>query len=138
MYPRLEIDMKKLKSNVNNVLEVAEKNNIEIVGVVKAVNGIREIVEVLIECGIKTIASSRLSQLRLIKEINPNINTYDLRIPMISEVDELVECADISLNSNLEILEKLNEAAKNQNKKHNVILMLECGDLREGILIAII
>lgn len=133
MYPRLEIDMKKLKSNVNNVLEVAEKNNIEIVGVVKSVNGIREIVEVLIECGIKTIASSRLSQLRLIKEINPNINTYDLRIPMISEVDELVECADISLNSNLEVLEKLNEAAKNQNKKHNVILMLECGDLREGI-----
>ena len=43
-----------------------------------------------------------------VKEINPNILTYDLRIPMLSEVDELVSCADISLNSSLEILKELN------------------------------
>lgn len=133
MYPELEIDIKKLKNNVKDVLRIANENNVEIVGVVKAVNGIREIVEALIDCGIKTIASSRLPQLKLVKEINPDILTYDLRIPMLSELDELVQCTDISLNSNLVVLEKLNEAAKNHNKIHNVILMLECGDLREGI-----
>ena len=75
----------------------------------------------------------RLSQLKRVKEINPNILTYDLRIPMLSEVDELVSCADISLNSSLEILKELNRAASEQNKIHNVIIMTECGDLREGI-----
>ena len=132
-YPKFIIDKKKLKNNAKNALEMCNNLGIEAVGVVKAVNGLDKVIEILIEAGFKTLASSRLSQLKKIKEINPNILTYDLRIPMLSEVDELVSCADISLNSSLEVLKELNRVASEQNKVHSVIIMTECGDLREGI-----
>ena len=132
-YPKFIIDKKKLKNNAKNALEMCNNSGIEAVGVVKAVNGLDKVIEILIEAGFKTLASSRLSQLKKIKEINPNILTYDLRIPMLSEVDELVSCADISLNSSLEVLKELNRVASEQNKVHSVIIMTECGDLREGI-----
>lgn len=132
-YPKFIIDKKKLKNNAMNALKMCNNLGIEAVGVVKAVNGLDKVIEILIEAGFKTLASSRLSQLKKIKEINPNILTYDLRIPMLSEVDELVSCADISLNSSLEVLKELNRVASEQNKVHGVIIMTECGDLREGI-----
>ena len=132
-YPKFVIDKKKLKLNAKNVLDMCNDIGIEVVGVIKGINGLEEIIKTLIDAGFKTLASSRLSQLKRVKEINPNILTYDLRIPMLSEVDELVSCADVSLNSSLEILKELNRAASEQNKIHNVIIMTECGDLREGI-----
>jgi len=119
-YPKFIIDKKKLKNNAMNALKMCNNLGIEAVGVVKAVNGLDKVIEILIEAGFKTLASSRLSQLKKIKEINPNILTYDLRIPMLSEVDELVSCADISLNSSLEVLKELNRVASEQNKVHGV------------------
>ena len=132
-YPKFVIDSKKLKANAEHVLKMCGQNNIEVVGVVKSVNGLDGVVKILIEAGFKTLASSRLSQLRKIKEINSDILTYDLRIPMLSEVNEVVAYADISLNSSLEVLKELNRSAKQQNKIHKVIIMCEQGDLREGI-----
>lgn len=132
-YPKFIIDKKKLKNNAKNVLDMCNKLGIEVVGVVKGINGLEGVIKILIDAGFKTLASSRLSQLRKIKEISPGILTYGLRIPMLSEVDELVSCADISLNSSVEVLRELNRAAFQQHKRHNVIIMVECGDLREGI-----
>lgn len=133
VYPKVVIEKKKLLENASNIIKMCGQNNIEVVGVVKGVNGLEGIIEILIEAGFKTLASSRLSQLKKIKEINPSIKTYALRIPMLSEISELVECADISLNSSIEVLRQLNNSAKKLNKVHNVIIMAECGDLREGI-----
>lgn len=132
-YPKLVIDKKKLKNNAKNILEMCKKSGIEVAGVIKGVNGLDGIVETLMDAGYKTLASSRLSQLKRVKELNPNIATLDLRIPMLSELDELVACADISLNSSLAVLKELNRVAKQQGKIHKVIIMTECGDLREGI-----
>lgn len=51
---------------------------------------------------------------------------------MISQVDEVVKYADISLNSELETIIALNDAASKVNKVHQIILMIDLGDLREG------
>ena len=51
---------------------------------------------------------------------------------MISEAADIVEVADISLNSSVEVLKELNKQAGIQDKKHQVILMADLGDLREG------
>ena len=55
-----------------------------------------------------------------------------IRIPMLSEVKEVVRIADISLNSEMEVVKALNEEAGRQGKRHKVILMADLGDLREG------
>lgn len=53
---------------------------------------------------------------------------------MESNVEDVIEYSDISLNSELVTILKLNKAAKNKNKIHNIILMIDLGDLREGML----
>ena len=55
-----------------------------------------------------------------------------IRIPMLSEVKDVVRLADISLNSEFEVIKALNEEARRQGKLHKVILMADLGDLREG------
>jgi len=64
-----------------------------------------------------------------------NIPKILLRIPMKSEVEEVVKYADISFNSEYETLEKLNEIAKKNNKVHKVVIMVDLGDLREGYFV---
>lgn len=56
-----------------------------------------------------------------------------LRLPMASEIEEVVKYVDISFNSEMATLEMLNEEAAKQGKVHKVVLMIDVGDLREGI-----
>ena len=45
-----------------------------------------------------------------------------------------MELADISFNTELETIKLLAQEAKKQNKIHKVIVMIELGELREGVL----
>jgi predicted amino acid racemase len=55
-----------------------------------------------------------------------------LRIPMLSQVDEIVENVDISLNSEYEVIKALSDKALEKGKVHKIVLMVDLGDLREG------
>jgi predicted amino acid racemase len=48
-------------------------------------------------------------------------------------VDEVVESVAVSLNSELAVLEALSSAAQQYGKVHDIVLMVDLGDLREGI-----
>ena len=52
---------------------------------------------------------------------------------MLSQVARVVEVADVSLNTEAVVLAALDQAAARQNRAHAVVLMIELGDLREGI-----
>lgn len=99
----------------------------------KAVSALPEIVRVYEESGVKFIATSRVSQLRIMREAGLTKKPLMLiRIPMLSELPDVVELSDISLQSDITVLRALNEEAKRQNKIHEVILMMDLGDLREA------
>ena len=57
-----------------------------------------------------------------------------VRIPMFSEIKELVQFVSVSLNSELETLNMIEKECELQGKKHKVILMIDLGDLREGVV----
>lgn len=57
-----------------------------------------------------------------------------LRIPLLSEVESVVRYSDLSLNSELIVIQKLSVFALMNNTVHKIILMVELGDLREGIM----
>lgn len=130
--PRLIIDREKLKDNIQTMMKVCEKNGVEVSGVVKGTNGIPEIIKIFIQSGMKHLASSRLSQLETIKKCDSTIHTLALRIPMLSELEELIKVADCSLHSELETLKALNQVCQYENTHHEVVLMNDLGDLREG------
>ncbi len=131
MYPRLIIDLDKLKENCLKMIELCNSQNIDIImPVVKVAAGDQRIAKVFVDSGFQYLGDSRIQNLKKFKDFS--IKKFLVRIPMLSEVDEVVKYSDISLNSEFAVISALNEAAKAQNKHHEVIIMFDLGDLREG------
>lgn len=134
MYPRLLIDTEKAAQNARLIRSICLSSGVEPVAVVKGFNGLWPLTEAMIAAGYKRIGSSRIPQLRAVKESGAKVETMALRIPMLSELEELVRWCDISLASEPDILYALDREAAAQKKIHKVILMRDVGDLREGII----
>ena len=131
-YPQLVIATKNLQHNFNCLKEMCRPYGIRITAVTKGFTSVPEACQALWECHPRAIATSRIDQVKKIKEYDPSITTELLRIPALSECDLVVKYADISLNSELAVLQRLNEEALKQGKIHRVILMKDIGDRREG------
>ncbi len=131
MYPKFIIDTKKLAHNVHLLKSTCNDKGIDLAVVTKGFSCIPEVSEVIANCGVKYLADSRIENLKGIKGIKTE--KMLLRLPMISQVDEVVKYSDISLNSELSTINALNEAARKQDKTHKIVLMIDVGDLREGI-----
>lgn len=131
-YPRLVVNIRHFRENVEAVIRRCALCNVEITGVTKGVNGIHEITKAYIDGGVKSIGTSRLEQFEGIKEENPQLSLMLIRTPMLSEIRDVVRLTDVSLNTEIEVIKALNEEAARQNKIHGVILMTDVGDLREG------
>ena len=130
-FPQLVIDLKKLENNINQIKERCSKYNVNIAGVIKGCTGFYEVAKKFDESGVSFIASSRLEQLSpLTNEVK--VPLMLIRVPMLSEVSDVVRITDISLNSEIEVLKALDTEAGKQGKVHKVILMKDLGDLREG------
>ena len=109
------------------------QKGISLMGVTKAVLGEPSIAKAMIQGGVKFIADSRIENIQKMKSAGISIQFVLLRTPL-SQAESIVKNADISLNTEIETLKKLSYHAKGQNKIHQVIIMVELGDLREGIL----
>lgn len=131
-YPRVEINLQYLKENVAAVTSRCAEYGIDVAGVIKGTTGIPECAKMFQEGGVKLIASSRLEQIEDAKDFGIDLPYLLLRVPMMSELSEVIRLCDISLNSEVKVLKALNEEAAKQNKVHKVILMADLGDLREG------
>ena len=81
-----------------------------------------------------SIGDSRLSSLEVIRSLRPDIQTMYIKPVPQNLVSSIVQLADISLISSLRTLELLNDAAGLIGRTHKVIVMIELGELREGIV----
>ena len=81
-----------------------------------------------------SIGDSHLSGLKAVKEINSRIQTLYIKPPALAYVKDVVKYADISLNTAINTIKALNEEAKKLGKIHKIIIMIEMGELREGVL----
>ncbi|XMB85985.1 alanine/ornithine racemase family PLP-dependent enzyme [Mycoplasmatota bacterium WC44] len=130
MYPRLVVDLKKIKHNTEIIVNKYRDKNISIMGVTKVFCAIQEVVDAMIDGGIDFIADSRIQNL---KKVKTNLPKVLLRCPMLSEVEEVVKYADIVLISELVTIKRINTEASKLNKNIKLILMFDMGDLREGL-----
>ncbi len=102
--------------------------------VTKVLCGHADTLRVLQKIGVRSMGDSRMDNLQSIERIIPDFESWYLRLPHLSAIPRIVALSDVSLNSEIEIIEAINEEAKRQNKTHRIIIMIELGDLREGIL----
>ncbi len=131
MYPRLLIDLNKIKNNVKVMRQLTERGNVELGIVTKSFTADRRIVEAIVAQGVDFLADARIDNIASYADLGTP--TLLLRIPQPCELEKVIRYADISLNSEISTIRRMNEEAKKQNKNHKVVLMIDLGDLREGI-----
>ena len=137
MYPRLLVDLNKLKSNLDAVAEITkEQGGCSLMIVTKGLCADPEMAKLVANHpAVDYMADSRVMNIRTYaEEARKNGKmTVLLRIPMHAEVADVVKYVDLSFNSELSTIRLLNEEAGKIGVKHNVLLMIDLGDLREGI-----
>ncbi|MDD3171019.1 MAG: ornithine racemase Orr [Bacilli bacterium] len=132
MYPNIEINLRKLSKNARFVLEACQNNGINFpFAVVKVFAGDLPCTKTIIDAGYHYLADSRIEN--LIKYTDLNVKKVLLRISMPSDIENVIRYSDLSLESEIITIEALNIEARAQKKIHDIILMLDLGDLREGI-----
>ncbi len=131
--PRIEITLSKIRHNARILCELYGQQGISLMGVSKAVLGEPLIAEAMIQGGVKFIADSRLENIQRMRIARVSA-TFVLLRTALSQAESVVEDVDISLNTEIETIKELEYYAKMHNKIHQIILMVEMGDLREGIL----
>ncbi len=132
--PRIEIDLGKIEHNICRLKEIYGSRGVGISAVTKVVCGNPEIAEVLVRSGIGILADSRIVNIRRMRDAGVAARFMLLRTPFLSQVEAVVRYADISLNSDLTVIRGLSRSALSQHLDHQIILMVELGDLREGLM----
>ena len=129
--PVLEVNLGKIKYNARKIKNFCEKSNIEICAITKGFCAELPIVEAFIEGGLSFLGDSRIQNIIKVKKKFPHVKYMMIRIPKISEAEEVITYADISLQSQLEVIEVYSQKAISMGKVHNIILMIDVGDLEK-------
>ncbi len=130
----LEIDLGKIEENSRRIVEKCLKTGITVLGVTKGFSAAPRIVAAMIRGGVTELADSRLENISSLRTKGFDQKMTLLRIPRLSTVKNVVRFADYSVNSEYEVIKALSDAAAAGGRKHGVVLMVDVGDLREGVL----
>jgi len=131
---RVIINLDALEHNVAVVSGWMKRQGASWTVVTKVLCGHTDALTALQLLGVRSMGDSRLDNLRAIERIIPDFEAWYLRGPSLSSIEETVRLADVSLNSEIKVIEALNEVSGRLGKIHRIIIMIELGDLREGIL----
>ena len=131
--PRLEIFPARIEENARAIISLCHSHGIQVAGVTKVVCAHPAVVNALVNAGVDMLADSRIENLKSIREFGITLPLMLLRIPAQDRIKEVVKWSDISLNSSFETIKLLSVESQRQKNRHKVILMVDLGDLREGV-----
>lgn len=137
--PRLEIDLNKIYHNAHELVTRLAERGISVTGVTKATLGSMEMANALLRAGVMVLGDSRIENIKAMRLASNEVLIKDavtilIRSPMLSQAAQVVMYADMSCNTEIEVIKKLSVEARKQGRTHQLLLMVELGDLREGIL----
>ena len=96
--------------------------------------GAPEIANAWLRAGVIGLGDSRVENIKTMRGAQMGASMTIIRTPMLSQLDQVVELTNVSFNTEIKVIRKLSETAKRLNRIHAIILMVELGDLREGIM----
>ncbi|MBX2981793.1 MAG: alanine/ornithine racemase family PLP-dependent enzyme [Flavobacteriales bacterium] len=130
----LELYRDKLKHNHRFLSKLFTENNIEWGIVTKLLCGNETFLREVVALGEKEFHDTRISNLKMVKKLAPDSQTVYIKPPAKRSITNLVRFADVSFNSDLHTIQALSAEAVKQGRTHKVIIMVEMGDLREGVM----
>ncbi len=132
--PRIEIDLRKIRHNTRTIVARLKGRGIRVSAVTKAVCGNPAIARAMLVGGAAGLAEARLSNATRLRAAGITCPITLIRTPMLSQVGDVVSVCETSYNTELSVIAALAAAALRQNTVHGIILMVEMGDRREGIM----
>ncbi len=130
----ITLDANKLRDNYNYLNNLFKQNNIQWSIVSKLLCGNSDYLKVLLSYDPGQLCDSRVSNLKMIKKLSPGIETAYIKPPPRRSIKSIVKYADISYNTEFQTIKLLSEEAGRQNKLHKIVIMIEMGELREGVM----
>jgi ornithine racemase len=135
----LSIDLAVIEANARSIADRLRPLGVSVAGVTKGVCGDPEVARAMLAGGCAQIADSRLENLGRLKEERlaldgPLPELWLLRAPPPDEAEAAVGVADVSLATDASAIRALSAAAAGSGLTHGIVLMVELGDLREGLM----
>jgi predicted amino acid racemase len=131
---KLVADCGKITENAKAIVELCGTRGVKVASVTKCVCGEPGIARAILAGGVDGRAESRLHNIRRLREAGIDAHITLMRMPLPEEADEVVRLADCSFNSEEAALRALSAAAQRQGATHQVVIMVENGDRREGVM----
>lgn len=132
--PRLEIDLQKIRHNTKEIVNLCHEKGIDVIGVTKGVSGSPEIAKAMLSAGACGLADARIRNVHKLRKAGITAPIMMLRLPRISSIDDVIRLTDISMNSEFSMIKSLTAHSVKTGLAHGIILMIDVGDLREGVL----
>ncbi len=132
--PRVEIDLGKIQANARCLVRRLGARGLSVTGVTKAVCGHPDIADAMLDGGVAGLADTRIRNVVRMRTAGIICPISMIRAPLVSEKEDVIQYCDASYNTEMDTILKLGAAAKQQGTSHDVILMVEMGDMREGVL----
>ena len=133
MAASITIDLQKLTENASRMVSACATRGVDMLGVTKLTCGMPQVAQALLDGGVSQLGDSRLENIRRLQRNGIDCPLMLVRIPALSEVNEIVQTVAVSLNSELLLINALSNAAIDHKRVHDIIIMVELGDRREGV-----
>ena len=127
---RIKVNLSKIQYNAKVLQTLLERRQIHFTPVVKCVAGDERIVSTIKSLGITHFAESRIDNIERLRDLNI---TFTLLRPT-TEFETMVSTVKLSIQTELDTIKQLNVIAKRMNVKHQIMLMVDWKDGREGVL----
>ncbi len=131
--PQVFIDLARIEHNARTVVEKCRRSGITPFGVTKGACGMPQVARAMLRGGVAGLAESRFENIRRLRDAGLDCPIMLLRSPPLNRIEELVRTVDISLQSELHVMREISRVAERLGRVHDVILMIDLGDLREGV-----
>ncbi|MBT8169603.1 alanine/ornithine racemase family PLP-dependent enzyme [Phaeobacter gallaeciensis] len=132
--PRIEVHLNKIHHNAQTIVGRLKTRGISVTAVTKAVCGHPSIAQAMLDGGVIGLAEARLSNVRKLRKAGIKCSITLIRTPMLSQIDQVIQFCEASYNTEMPVIAALAAAATRKDTVHGIILMVEMGDLREGIM----
>ncbi len=132
--PRIEVRLDQIEHNARELVERLGAKGIAVSAVTKAALGSPEVAGALLAGGVQGLADSRVANVERLRDAGIDTSVLLVRSPMPSQVDRVVRACEVSANTEPSVITALSQAAGAAGVRHGILLMVELGDLREGIL----
>ncbi|WP_084631066.1 alanine/ornithine racemase family PLP-dependent enzyme [Demequina aestuarii] len=132
--PRIEVDLAAIEHNARTLVARLAPTGITVTGVTKATLGSPQVARAMLRGGVTRLADSRIENLERLRRSGITAPLTLLRSPAPAQAPRAILAADVSLVSDIDVVRSLAEAARAVGGGHGVVLMVELGDLREGLM----